>query len=42
MSAKNDWSRVRVWNIRAGSFGAHVYAVSGFIAKAAIAQASND
>jgi CHAP domain len=42
VSAKNDWSKVRVWNIGSGSYGAHVYAVSGFIAKAAIAQASND
>ena len=33
VSAGNDWSLVRVWDIRSGGFGAHVYAVSGFIAK---------
>ena len=33
VSAANDWSQVRVWDIRSGSFGAHVYAISGFIAK---------
>ena len=33
VSAKNDWSKVRVWDIRSGTFGAHVYAISGFIAK---------
>jgi CHAP domain len=42
VSAKNDWSKVRVWNIGSGRYGAHVYAVSGFIAKTAVAQASND
>ena len=33
VSAKNDWSKVRVWDIRSGTFGSHVYAISGFIAK---------
>ena len=33
VSRANDWSRVRVWDIRSGTFGAHVYAISGFIAK---------
>jgi hypothetical protein len=33
VSAKNDWSKVRVWDIRSGGFGSHVYAISGFIAK---------
>jgi hypothetical protein len=33
VSSANDWSKVRVWDIRSGTFGAHVYAVSGFIAK---------
>jgi hypothetical protein len=33
VSAGNDWSLVRVWDIRSGGFGAHVYAISGFIAK---------
>ena len=33
VSEANDWSRVRVWDIRSGTFGSHVYAISGFIAK---------
>ena len=33
VSAKNDWSKVRVWDIPSGTFGRRVYAVSGFIAK---------
>ena len=33
VSPRNDWSKVRVWDIRSGTFGAHVYAISGFIAK---------
>jgi hypothetical protein len=37
VSADNDWSRVRVWDIRSHGFGTHVYAVSGFIAPAAAA-----
>jgi len=32
VSAKNDWSKVRVWDIRSGQYG-NVYTVSGFIAK---------
>ncbi len=32
VSAKNDWSKVRVWDIKSGQYG-NVYAVSGFIAK---------
>lgn len=31
VSASNDWSAVRVWNIRAGSWGAKIYIVQGFI-----------
>jgi CHAP domain len=31
VSPNNDWSEVRVWNIRSGQFGAHVYAIKGFI-----------
>jgi hypothetical protein len=42
VSAKNDWSRVRVWNMRSNGFGAHVYAVSGFIAKSPVKQARAD
>jgi hypothetical protein len=37
VSAGNDWSKVRVWNIDTGQFGAHVYAISGFIARSAAA-----
>jgi hypothetical protein len=33
VSKNNDWSEVRVWNPKAGQFGARVYAVSGFIAR---------
>ena len=33
VSAKNDWSKVRVWDIPSGTFGRRVYAISGFIAK---------
>jgi len=33
VSAGNDWSLVRVWDMRSNGFGAHVYAISGFIAK---------
>jgi hypothetical protein len=33
VSARNDWSKVRVWDIRSGTFGSHIYAISGFIAK---------
>jgi hypothetical protein len=33
VSAANDWSQVRVWDIHSGTFGSHVYAISGFIAK---------
>ncbi len=40
VSAGNDWSQVRVWDMRSGGFGAHVYAVSGFIAKELTRQAS--
>lgn len=32
VSPRNDWSRVRVWDIKSGQYG-NVYAVSGFIAK---------
>ncbi len=33
VSKKNDWSQVRVWDMGSQSFGGHVYAISGFIAK---------
>ena len=41
VSKKNDWSQVRVWDLRSQAFGAHVYAISGFIAKELTRQASN-
>lgn len=42
VSAKNDWSKVRVWDMRSNGFGAHVYAISGFIAKELVKSASNN
>jgi hypothetical protein len=40
VSSKNDWSQVRVWDMRSNGFGAHVYPISGFIAKELVRQAS--
>jgi surface antigen len=31
VSAGNDWSEVRVWNIRTGAWGGNIYPVQGFI-----------
>jgi hypothetical protein len=31
VSQNNDWSRVRVWNIRTGGWGTRIYPVQGFI-----------
>ena len=31
VSANNDWTAVKVWNIRSGSWGTKVYNVQGFI-----------
>jgi hypothetical protein len=42
VSAANDWSQVRVWDIPSGGFGARTYAISGFIAKGLTRQALND
>ena len=42
VSTKNDWSEVRVWDMRSNGFGAHVYAISGFIANALMQRAAND
>jgi hypothetical protein len=42
VSTKNDWSKVRVWDMGSSGFGAHVYAVSGFIAQELVKRASND
>jgi hypothetical protein len=33
VSPNNDWSEVRVWDIRSGQFGGHIYAIKGFIAR---------
>jgi len=41
VSARNDWSKVRVWDMRSQAYG-RVYAVSGFIAKHPVQQAAND
>jgi hypothetical protein len=32
VSARNDWSSVRVWDVNNNQWGAHVYRISGFIA----------
>jgi surface antigen len=31
VSADNDWSQVRIWNIRASAWGSRTYTVKGFI-----------
>jgi hypothetical protein len=31
VSEDNDWSEVRVWNIRTGAWGGNIYPVQGFI-----------
>jgi hypothetical protein len=41
VSSRNDWSQVRVWDMKSNGFGAHVYPISGFIAKQLVQQASN-
>jgi CHAP domain len=33
VSPNNDWSRVKVWNTRAGTMGTTAYALKGFIAQ---------
>lgn len=35
VSANNDWSSVRVWNVNIGAWGDHVYRISGFIGRGA-------
>lgn len=42
VSAANDWSKVRVWDVPSHSFGSRVYAISGFIVKGLTRQASAD
>ena len=37
VSANNDWSRVRVWNTRAGTMGSSTYAIRGFISQRVVA-----
>ena len=34
VSANNDWSAVKVWNVRTGAWGVNIYPVQGFIAPA--------
>jgi ssDNA-binding replication factor A large subunit len=41
VSRGNDWSRVRVWDIRSRQYG-RIYAVSGFIVKPLVRQASRE
>jgi hypothetical protein len=41
VSRGNDWSQVRVWDMRSNTFGSHVYAISGFIAKSLTTAASD-
>lgn len=41
VSARNDWSKVRVYDVPSGQPGIHVYPVSGFIAKP-VRTASNE
>ncbi len=41
VSEDNDWSRVRVWNIRTGSWGIHDYPVQGFIGPGRVADTSH-
>ena len=41
VSSKNDWSKVRVWDMKSQTFGSHIYSISGFIAKDLVRQASN-
>ena len=42
VSKNNDWSRVRVWDVPSKQFGARVYAISGFILKPLVREASNN
>jgi hypothetical protein len=41
VSANNDWSKVRVWDVPSRQFGS-VYAVSGFILKPLVREAANN
>ena len=33
VSAQNDWSKVRVWDMGSNQFGSRVYAIKGFIGR---------
>jgi hypothetical protein len=33
VSAQNDWSRVRVWDMGSNRFGSRIYAIKGFIGR---------
>jgi hypothetical protein len=35
VSAQNDWSKVRVWDMGSNQFGSRVYAIKGFIGRTA-------
>ena len=39
VSKKNDWSQVRVWNMKSATYG-RIYPITGFIAKQLVHQAS--
>jgi hypothetical protein len=41
VSKNNDWSKVRVWDVPSRQFGSRVYAISGFILKPLVREASN-
>lgn len=42
VSPDNDWSEVRVWDMRSSTFGSHVYAIRGFLTKGLNYQASSE
>lgn len=42
VSEKNDWSKVRVWDMPSGQYGSRVYAISGFILKPSVRLARAD
>lgn len=42
VSANNDWSKVRVWDVPSRQFGTRIYAISGFILKPLLREASNN
>ena len=42
VSANNDWSAVKVWNVRTGAWGVKIYPVQGFIGPGSGASQSPD